>query len=299
MTAAATIRRGGGARRKASGRKVKTVKPPSMLTRARATIPLTNRTIERLVTAAVLVVGVVALVAIVVALGLPQRAGQAAGEAIGRAGLVVKRVEVTGVDRMDRLTVYAIALDQQSMAMPLVDLGAVRAKLLRYGWVADAQVSRRLPDTLVVNLIERRPAAVWQHNSRLHLIDDQGVVLERVQLDAMPDLPLVVGPDANVQATALAVLTAEAPQLEPMLASATWVGGRRWDLRFQSGEVLALPEGGGEAGRALQKFAAMDASERLLGRGFARFDLRDPAKMVVRLGAARGSIDKPGTGDRI
>src|SRR3546814_7790920 len=44
----------------------------------------------------------------------------------------------------------------------------------------DARVSRRLPDTLVVDIVERTPAAIWQHNGRLSLIDKKGVVLEPV-----------------------------------------------------------------------------------------------------------------------
>jgi cell division protein FtsQ len=31
--------------------------------------------------------------------------------------------------------------------------------------VQDARVSRRLPDTLVVDIVERTPSAVWQHTS--------------------------------------------------------------------------------------------------------------------------------------
>ena len=30
------------------------------------------------------------------------------------------------------------------------------------GWVKDARVSRRLPDTLVIDIVERTPAALWQ-----------------------------------------------------------------------------------------------------------------------------------------
>src|SRR5687767_15916406 len=75
-------------------------------------------------------------------------------------------------------------------AQPLVDVAAIRQRLLQFGWVRDARVSRRLPDTLVVDIVERRPAAIWQHNQRLALIDMDGVVLEAVRLDSMPDLPL-------------------------------------------------------------------------------------------------------------
>jgi cell division protein FtsQ len=61
------------------------------------------------------------------------------------------------------------------------------------------------------------------------------------------------------------------------------VGGRRWDLSFQSGETVALPEGAKTAETALTRFAKEDKSAGLLGRGYLRFDLRIPGKMTVRL----------------
>ena len=45
-----------------------------------------------------------------------------------------------------------------------------------------------------------RPAALWQDKQRLALIDAEGVVLDRVPVDKMPDLPLLIGPGANGQA---------------------------------------------------------------------------------------------------
>src|SRR3546814_14732488 len=98
---------------------------------------------------------------------------------------------VTGLKRMDKMTVYAVALDQQSRAMPLVDLEEVRQKLLRYGWIEDAHVSRRLPDTLLIQIDERKPAAIWQDNGQLTLNDASGVLLEPVAPAAMPPLPLL------------------------------------------------------------------------------------------------------------
>ena len=38
-----------------------------------------------------------------------------------------------------------------------------------------------------------------------------------------------------------------------------------------------------EAKAALAKFAHMDGANRLLGRGILRFDMRDPARFVLRL----------------
>lgn len=281
----ATIRRGQPARNrpKVSGRRKTAPRKKSMLVRVAEILRIPLETLQRIFGYGVVAVAIALALVAATMMGLPQMAGVAFAEMVGRAGFEVKRVEITGIDRMERLTVYAVAVDQHSMAMPLVDLDKVRGDLMRYGWIKEARVSRRLPDTLLIDIVERKPAAIWQNAQALNLIDSDGVVLEPVKLDAMPDLPLLIGRDANKQAMALARLMDAAPSLKPMMAGATWVGNRRWDLRFQSGETLALPEGEGKAADALVKFARMDGMDRLLGRGFVRFDMRIPDKFYVRV----------------
>ncbi|USI73629.1 cell division protein FtsQ/DivIB [Sphingomonas morindae] len=261
----------------------------AVASRAVATLPIPAERLERWWRRTVLALGAIGIAGIAWALGVPALVGTELGELAGAAGLSVKRVEIQGIHHMDRLPVYSVALDQTSTAMPLVDLAEIRAKLLKFGWVADARVSRRLPDTLLVDIVEREPAAIWQTNGRLSLIDRSGVVLAPVQPQAMPDLPVIVGPGANFQTQDLAQLFAAAPRLKPLIAGATWVGGRRWDMRFQSGETLALPEGAEAERQALAKFDRMDQAARLLGQGFVRFDMRVPGKFVVRVSREPGA----------
>ena len=233
-----------------------------------------------------------------IALDLPAKAALSAGEAVGSAGFRVDGYQIVGLKHMDRKLVDAVVLDELRLAaqpegavkpaQPLVNVARIRARLLAFGWVKDARVSRRLPDTLVIDIVERTPSALWQDKQQLALIDGDGVVLDRVPVDKMPDLPLVIGTGANSKASQLKAIMAAAPTMQAQLASATWVGGRRWDLSFQSGETVALPEGEGPAKDALARFAKMDRSAGLLGRGLVRFDLRVPGKMVVRLPRAPG-----------
>ena len=274
MTAARMKRGGAGRTKKAPARVV-----PRKLSKK---LPVAEAKVNRWAGVAFgLFLALIAAV-VLVALEVPSKAMNAAGEAVGNAGFRVKRVDVRGIQHMDSAPVYAVALDQKTRAMPLVDVSSIRTQLLGHGWVKDARVSRRFPDTLVVDIVERTPAALWQDRQRLALIDASGVVLERVPVDQMPDLPLLIGPGANLRAQDLETLMASVPTLKPQLVSASWVGGRRWDLQFQSGETVLLPEG--EAGRtALTKFAEMDKTTGLLGRGMLRFDLRLGDKMIVRL----------------
>ena len=233
-----------------------------------------------------------------IALDLPAKAALSAGEAVGSAGVRVSGYQIVGLRHMDRKLVDAVVIDElrraaapegaTKPAQPLVDVARIRDRLLAFGWVKDARVSRRLPDTLVIDIVERTPSALWQDKQQLSLIDSEGVVLDRVPIDKMPDLPLAIGPGANSKASQLKSIMAAAPTMQAQLASATWVGGRRWDLSFQSGETVALPEGEGPAKDALSRFAKMDRSAGLLGRGLVRFDLRLPGKMIVRLPRAPG-----------
>lgn len=299
MSGRATIRRGTATRptrRAPAKRKAPAKRTPSTASRALATIPVAPAKLRRAANWALGTMLAAGFVAGIVAMKLPQMVGIEIGEAIGRAGFTVRNVEIVGRQKADQGQVYDIATEQKSRAMPLVDLDETRGKLMQIGWIADARVSRRLPDTLVVDIVERKPAAIWQNRGQLALIDPAGVLIAPVDYAEMPDLPIVIGPGANQHATELAALLDTAPSLKPMLAGATWIGSRRWDLRFHSGETLALPEGQKPAEAALAYFVKQDAQVRLLGQGYVRFDLRDPKRMVVRVSNEPGrQIAEPDT----
>ena len=297
--AEARIRRGGTARlssakgRATRGGRGRALKRRSWVDNLIEILPVSEATLQRMASWAI--VGIVGGIAIAIAIfaGVPAMMRAQAADLAARAGFEVDKVEVRGVERMDELSVYNIALGQVDRSMLSLDLPRVRDEMLKLGWVKDARISRRLPDTLVVDIVEREPVAVWQHNGQLHLIDVNGVVLQSVSASAMPDLPLVVGPNANTQTAGLNKLMENAPALKPMLAGATWVGNRRWDLRFQSGETLSLPEGERSSASALVNFARMDGVNRLLGRGIVKFDMRDPDRFVLRL--PQGQVQEKST----
>jgi cell division protein FtsQ len=285
---AAHVRRGASARTKT--RKSAKVGVPKKFTKRLPVNQARANKVAALVFAAfMLAIGVVVLLA----LDIPAKAERAAAAAVGHAGFTVSGYQIVGLTHMNRAAVDDVVTDELRRAaaesgsdkapQALVDAGAIRRRLLQFGWVKDARVLRRLPDTLVIDIVERKPAALWQSQGQLALIDAEGVVLDRVPVDKMPDLPLLIGPGANMQEQGLAELMAEVPTLKPQLASATWVSGRRWDLNFQSGETVALPEGYDSARAALDKFAKADKQSGLLGRGLVRFDLRVPGQMIVRL----------------
>ena len=213
--------------------------------------------------------------------GVPELARAQMAQTASSTGFEVSRVRVSGVQRMNEQLVYERVLAEQDRPMPLVDLDEVRQRLLDLPWVSDARVSRQLPDTLKVDIVERTPHAVLRKPDRLMLVDEQGHELEPISAKAAQGKLLVEGPGAQKQIGDLDRLLDAAPALKPQIASAEWVGNRRWNLTFKTGQMLALPEGD-EGPAALVKFAKLDGMHRLIGGSPIAIDMRVPERAYLR-----------------
>ncbi len=258
-------------------------------------LPLSARALRRnVVIASTALVGVTGVILASLA-GVPQRQWAEFVRNTAKAGFEVRHVEIAGVREMNKLPIYEAALSGSSNAMLKADLPAIRTRLLALPWVADASVGRRLPDTLTIQIVERRPVALWQHQQRFALIDITGRPLTSKGLDRFAALPVVVGPGANLRVREMLAMTAAAPALSDKVDAAVLVGGRRWDVKFKSGETLALPDTPAAATAAFKRFAKLEAGlsedRKLLGGRFERFDMRLPGQMTVAGPAVQKALE--------
>ena len=255
----------------------------SALDIALASLPFTEAQLHRMfliviLGAAAVLVWIVASVA-----GVPAMASLQVAQIASDAGFEVRHVDVRGVDNLNELKVYERALAQQNRAMPLVDLDTLRQDLLGLSWVKDARVSRQLPDTLVIDIVERDPHAVLRKADRFVLIDETGHELETVARARTQGKLIVSGLGAGQQVVGLNRLLDAAPALKPRVQEAEWIGNRRWNVTFKTGQVLALPEGEKESAGALVSFARLDGTNRLLGGKVTIFDMRATDRIYLRV----------------
>ncbi len=195
------------------------------------------------------------------------------------AGFRVKDIVVTGRTQVNAEDILAHLSIKKDMPIFGVDIAQAQKSLNDISWVKNVSISRRLPDEIIVALEERRPAALWQFQKKLSLIDDTGVVLADENLGAWKQLPLVVGEDAPAQAGALLSMLAAEPVVANNFVSATRVGGRRWDLYLKNGLVVRLPERDMEL--ALHSLVALQENKNVFGREISAIDLRQSDRLVL------------------
>jgi len=198
-----------------------------------------------------------------------------------RFGLVVTDVRVEGRETTDRETILT-ALGA-GPGTPILAMSPKRAKeqLEALPWVRSAVVERRLPDTLYVRLVERKPLALWQHAGKLELIDREGAVIPVTRLDRFAKLPMVVGDSAANHAAELLDMLATEPDLASRVSAAIRVGDRRWNLRVDNAIDVLLPAD--SPGSAWTQLARLERSSAILKRDVLVVDVRLPDRLVLRV----------------
>lgn len=110
--------------------------------------------------------------------------------------LQVTRIQVSGAQRLDPQTVIQQTGIPSGVNILSLDLKAVSHKLTSHPWIAEAVVSREIPDRIRIEIRERQPVALVK-GKRFYLMDPQGICFTRAVPSKHPGLPIVTGLEAE------------------------------------------------------------------------------------------------------
>ncbi len=165
-------------------------------------------------------------------------------ETTASLGMTVENVYSTGHHEATPEAILAALEIRRGDPILAFTPAEARARILALDWVESVTIERRLPDTIRVNIVERSPFALWQHDQRIQLVDRGGAIINAADAPRFGHLPLIVGDGAVAKAPALFDIMRSKPEIFRSLVSAVWIGARRWDLHFDSGLIVRFPETG-------------------------------------------------------
>jgi cell division protein FtsQ len=208
-------------------------------------------------------------------------AGSAFDGAMTDAGLTVQSVTLEGRAETAPGEIARMLGIKRGTPMVYVDVDEARARLEALPWVKSAEVRRVWPDRISVQIVERKPVALWQSEGDIVVVDAQGHPIAGEDVARFAELPLVVGKGAESAVESLLDLIATQPNLKSRVKAAVRVGERRWNLRLDNGVEVRLPEEGATA--ALGELVRLDREEKILSRDIKAIDLRFPDRFIVKL----------------
>jgi cell division protein FtsQ len=195
----------------------------------------------------------------------------------GTSVLAVRRVEVTGADLAGSDQVRAVAAVTLGVPLARVDTDGVRARVRTLPTVADVDVHRSWPSTLVIDVTERTPVAVVAVHGDYAVLDATGFVFTTLheRPAGVPEVSVAApGPQDPPTLAALRVLAALTPQLR----------GKLVRLDAPSPSAITLNLGGGRVvvwGDPVQSELKAQLATALLSRSGNRIDVSAPDAVTV------------------
>jgi cell division protein FtsQ len=188
----------------------------------------------------------------------------------------IRRVEIAGLQYLAPAKVLAtLGLDARASAFD--DLSAAERRLRALPGIVSAKVSRRLPGTLEIVLVEAVPVALAPRNGGMALLDAGGKVLPFDPAGSAPDLPIAASADPIV-----ARVLASVQEHDPVLFARI---GTAWRVRD---DVLLDVDGRrfwfGPAVTAEEIRAVVAVAQDLARRGrrYQELDGRFAGQVIVR-----------------
>ncbi len=197
-------------------------------------------------------------------------------------GFRVNEVMVSGRQQTEREILVKALNVARGAPILAFDIADAKRRVEALPWVRASTIERMLPDTILISIVEREPLALWQLDSKLHLIDAEGEVILNDGLENYSDLLIVVGNGAEIEASALIALIGTEPALMQQVKAATWIGGRRWNVHLKGDIVVRLPED--DAQSAWTRLAEYHKNHRVLDKNVTVLDLRIPDRLIVKTG---------------
>jgi cell division protein FtsQ len=201
---------------------------------------------------------------------------------VADAGFGISEIHLAGNGRVPPESILAALGMKPGESIFAAKLADARARIMALDWIASADVVRRYPDSIFVNVVEKRPFALWQSpslgNGRggVAVVERAGGVITTLGVEKFARLPKLVGAGAPEVAPDLvdAVMTHRA--VAARVAAYEYVSQRRWNLILNDGVVVKLPEAGWR--KELDALEHLIVDSGILERDVTEIDLRSPTQ---------------------
>ena len=125
-------------------------------------------------------------------------------------------------------------------------LESLKSEIQTLPWVSEVLINISLQDSLNIRIKEYEPFAVWQDEERQYVVSKDSKIIAVDDIEQFNNLVILTGKNAPKNVGSLFDILSIDKEISKNIYSATWIGDRRWDIRFVNGLLVKLPSIGGD-----------------------------------------------------
>ncbi|AVF04834.1 hypothetical protein C4375_14760 [Devosia sp. I507] len=196
-----------------------------------------------------------------------------------QAGLAIGEISISGQTLTAEQDIFdALGIQPHTSTLGF-DVEAARQRVAELPAVESVIVRKTYPGDVDVLITEKTPVARWAVDGVTFLIDGRGEQIAETS-PAYAGLPLVIGDGAADDALVMIRALNGFPLLQDGLVALSRIADRRWDLIFDTGLRVQLPEQG--VAQAMARLVTYQNDYQLLDRDVSVIDLRVDSVVAVR-----------------
>ncbi|MDC1356692.1 FtsQ-type POTRA domain-containing protein [Pseudomonadota bacterium] len=197
-------------------------------------------------------------------------------------GFTLKNIEILGIKNISRETILAIVNAENHSHIFNVNLSNIFNNLSKNDWVKDLNIERVLPNTIKINIKEKKPIGIWQYEMSNSLITKYGEIISTENVNKFKNnLPIIHGDYANKNAQSILKILKTNQVFMKNIWSLTFINNRRWNLHFKQGIIILLPTN--DVLAAWNKIIKLQKEYNVLNLGLTEIDLRNPNKILAKI----------------
>ena len=199
----------------------------------------------------------------------------------GLTELSITKILVKGAQESLKKEIITLVEKASTEGFSALKAKALREKIEDIKKVKKAFVKFSSDGLVIVNVVERKEAAVFLNNSLYEVLDSNGVILSvNNDYEGLSNFPLIVGKSGSKNIIGVLSLANEIGSFYPEVLYYEWVGERRWDIHMKNNLVFKLPENNLSKGVELMRVFLNESNRDLTP--IVSIDLRNLDKPIIK-----------------
>jgi len=163
------------------------------------------------------------------------------------------------------------------------DKDHAKSLLEQVGWVKRANIKKIYPNTLIINIIETDPFAIYYDNQNNYLIDIDGqIISSNPDINVYKNLLIVRGEEAKTKLNEIIKeINIYFPDVRNRINELEFIEKRRWNLFLSGNLLIKLPDT--EIKESLNNLKKLFEDKQVLESNIIEVDLRIKGRAVIKV----------------
>ena len=197
-------------------------------------------------------------------------------------GFYLQNIYISGNNNLQREDILSIINDQEYKTIFDINLFKIRNNLLLNEWIETVKIERTLPSSIKIQIIEKKPVAIWQTKLGNKLITKDGSIISNANVTAFKNsLPIIIGKGANKDAFLILQILKKNPDLYNNVWSISYINKRRWNVHLNQGLIVLLPRI--KIYDAWTKIGFLQKKYKILDIGLTEIDIRNKNQIFAKI----------------